>query len=73
MGQADVWLDDDVSVCDVQDYTLQSGDVTVHITNRGWWRVIEALQEWLGECPHCGKLVGEKANLAEGEAKAAQV
>lgn len=41
------------------------GDVEVSLPMQEWFSLIDALQDWLGECPHCGKLVGAHAFPAE--------
>lgn len=32
----------------------------VTFDNDSWWLAIEALQDWLGECRHCGKPVASR-------------
>lgn len=59
-------LDDDVSVIETEGaqypgWGFSCEGVTVSFSNDAWWRVIESLQEWIGECPHCGKPVGAHA------------
>lgn len=58
-------LDDNVSVIETEDapypgWGFSCDGVTVSFSNDAWWRLIESLQEWLGECPHCAKQIGSK-------------